>query len=66
MSRFEWRKSSFSEGHTEACVEVAAGPGEARWMRESAEPETVMGVSAAALGGLVRVVRAGGLGRRAG
>ncbi|KWT59662.1 hypothetical protein ADL21_23265 [Streptomyces albus subsp. albus] len=66
MSRFEWQKSSFSEGHTEACVEVAAGPGAIRWVRESAEPETVMKVSVAVLGGLVRVVRGGVLGRGGG
>ncbi|MER7652916.1 MULTISPECIES: DUF397 domain-containing protein [Streptomyces] len=66
MSRFEWQKSSFSEGHTEACVEVATGPGATRWMRESAEPEVVMGVSVGALGGLVRVVKSGGLGRGGG
>ncbi|MFH8406438.1 DUF397 domain-containing protein [Streptomyces sp. NPDC018019] len=59
MSRFEWRKSSFSEGHTEACVEVAAGPDGRRRMRESAEPETVLEVSAGALGELVRGVKAG-------
>ncbi|KOU05928.1 hypothetical protein ADK86_06510 [Streptomyces sp. NRRL F-5755] len=64
--RETWQKSSFSEGHTEACVEVAAGPGAIRWVRESAEPEVVMGVSVGALGGLVRVVKGGVFGRGGG
>ncbi|OKI09696.1 hypothetical protein A6A06_03270 [Streptomyces sp. CB02923] len=59
MSRFEWQKSSFSEGHTEACVEVAAGPGGSRRVRESTGPETVLGVSAEALAGLLRTLKAG-------
>ncbi|WP_030662124.1 DUF397 domain-containing protein [Streptomyces rimosus] len=59
MSRFEWQKSSFSEGHTEACVEVAAGPDGARRLRESAEPLAVMTVAVEAVGGLLRVVKAG-------
>ncbi|MEV5592953.1 DUF397 domain-containing protein [Streptomyces sp. NPDC052496] len=66
MSRFAWQKSSFSEGHTEACVEVAAGTDGHRRMRESDEPETVLGVSEGALAGLVRALKAGGFGPAAG
>ncbi|MFD7666898.1 DUF397 domain-containing protein [Streptomyces sp. NPDC059788] len=66
MSRSDWQKSSFSEGHTENCVEVAAGPGGTRRVRESAGPGTVLGVSVRALAGLVRTVKAGALDRAAG
>ncbi|WP_030020255.1 DUF397 domain-containing protein [Streptomyces monomycini] len=62
MSRFEWQKSSFSEGHTEACVEVAVGGDGGRRVRESAEPGVVLGVSVGALRGLVRRLKAGAFG----
>ncbi|GCD43271.1 DUF397 domain-containing protein [Streptomyces paromomycinus] len=62
MSRFDWQKSSFSEGHTEACVEVAVGSGGGRWVRESAEPGVVIVVSVGVLAGLVRVLKVGALG----
>ncbi|MFI2238944.1 DUF397 domain-containing protein [Streptomyces chrestomyceticus] len=62
MSWSEWRKSSFSEGHTEACVEVAVGGGGVCRVRESAEPGVVVVVSVGVLAGLVRVLKVGALG----
>ncbi|MFK8848877.1 DUF397 domain-containing protein [Streptomyces sp. Ac-502] len=62
MSPLTWQKSSFSEGGADTCVEVAAVPDGIRWVRESAGPETVLGVSVGALAGLVRVLKVGALG----
>jgi hypothetical protein len=59
MSRLMWQKSSFSEGHTETCVEVAACPSGVRHLRESDAPATVMTTSTAALRGLVRALKGG-------
>ncbi|MEU4201907.1 DUF397 domain-containing protein [Streptomyces sp. NPDC045470] len=61
MSQLTWQRSSFSEGGADTCVEVAAGCGDVRWVRESAEGGVVR-VSVGALGGLVRVLKVGAVG----
>ena len=61
MSQLTWQKSSFSEGGSANCVEVAATLSGVRHLRESDAPETVMATGVAALRDLVRAVKAGDL-----
>ncbi|MET9297602.1 DUF397 domain-containing protein [Streptomyces sp. NPDC003077] len=62
MCGLVWQKSSFSEGHTEACVEVVADSAEA-YLRESDAPTTILTTTPTALRGLVRAVKENHLGR---
>jgi hypothetical protein len=60
MSRLRWQKSSFSEGGSENCVEVAADAvSAARHLRESDDPGTVVTTSRGALADFLRAVKAG-------
>ncbi|QDL71593.1 DUF397 domain-containing protein [Streptomyces malaysiensis] len=61
MSDVKWRKSSFSTDGAN-CVELVAAPG-CIYMRESDEPEAVIRTTPAALGVLIRAVKAGRLDR---
>ncbi|MEU9110346.1 DUF397 domain-containing protein [Streptomyces sp. NPDC048483] len=61
MSQLKWQKSSFSEGHADTCVEVAAALSGTRHLRESDAPAAVMATGVAALRDLVRSVKAGDL-----
>ncbi|MEU7040309.1 DUF397 domain-containing protein [Streptomyces varsoviensis] len=65
MAQLHWQKSSFSEGHTEACVEVAAGEAGASYLRESDAPTQVIATTPTALRALLRAVKAGAVGRGA-
>ncbi|MFE2441354.1 DUF397 domain-containing protein [Streptomyces sp. NPDC059426] len=56
MSHNTWRKSSFSEGQGDNCVELAAVTDGIR-IRESDEPETVLRTSPAALRSFIRAVK---------
>ncbi|WP_432252834.1 DUF397 domain-containing protein [Streptomyces sp. HNM1019] len=60
MSDLTWRKSSFSEAAAANCVEVAAAPDGIR-IRESEEPETVIGTSPAVFRSFIRAVRSASL-----
>ncbi|MFI0771731.1 DUF397 domain-containing protein [Streptomyces sp. NPDC021218] len=62
MSHNTWRKSSFSEGQGDNCVELAAVTDGIR-IRESDEPEAVIRTTPAALGALIRAVKVGRLDR---
>lgn len=60
MSQLRWQKSSFSEGGSENCVEVAARPsGTSRLVRESDAPGVVVTTSRRALADFIRAVKAG-------
>jgi hypothetical protein len=60
MSQLKWQKSSFSEGGTETCVEVAADlTGTRRHLRESDDPAMVVTTSPAALRALIVSIKAG-------
>jgi hypothetical protein len=61
MSQLRWQKSSFSEGHTENCVEVATGTAGTTHVRESDDPSTVITTTPHAFGALVRRIKAGQL-----
>ncbi|MET9297600.1 DUF397 domain-containing protein [Streptomyces sp. NPDC003077] len=54
-----WQKSSFSEGGTEACVEISAGPAGTSYLRESDAPTEIIATDSAVLLSLMRVVREG-------
>ncbi|MFD5385057.1 DUF397 domain-containing protein [Streptomyces sp. NPDC127074] len=60
MSDLTWQKSSFSDGAGPNCVELAAAPGGIH-IRESDEPDAVLRTGPAALGALIRAVKAGRL-----
>ncbi|GLV76443.1 DUF397 domain-containing protein [Streptomyces hygroscopicus] len=66
MSQLTWRKSSFSEGHTDTCVELAADSAGLPHLRESDDPEVVISTTPAALRALLRAVKAGELDRLGG
>ncbi|MEV0275464.1 DUF397 domain-containing protein [Streptomyces sp. NPDC050610] len=57
MAQLHWRKSSFSEGHTEACVEVAVDEAGTSHLRESDDPARVIATTPAAFRAFVRAVR---------
>lgn len=59
MSELKWLKSSFSEASGNACVEVAASRDERIALRESESPADVLTTGRAALGALIRGVKAG-------
>ncbi|GAA4689426.1 DUF397 domain-containing protein [Streptomyces youssoufiensis] len=61
MSRWEWRKSSFSAGDAANCVELANGPVGAPHLRESTDPATVITTTRPALRALLASVKAGHL-----
>lgn len=63
MSQLRWRKSSFSEGHTDACVEVATSPTGTPHLRESDDPHTVITTTPTALRALLRTIKTGSLDR---
>ncbi|MGV9882309.1 DUF397 domain-containing protein [Streptomyces sp. NPDC003006] len=58
MSELKWRKSSFSEASGNACVEIAATAPEGIALRESDSPADVLTTDRAALGALVRSLKA--------
>ncbi|MEV0275463.1 DUF397 domain-containing protein [Streptomyces sp. NPDC050610] len=64
MSRLGWRKSTFSTGDAENCVEVAVSSG-LTYLRESDAPERVLATAPAALRALLRAVKTGAVGRGA-
>ncbi|MFE7120260.1 DUF397 domain-containing protein [Streptomyces sp. NPDC057654] len=66
MEQLRWRKSSFSEGGTEACVEVAADSSGRARLRESDAPARVVATTPDALRALLRAVKTGSVGRGAG
>lgn len=57
MREVKWLKSSFSEASGNACVELAT-TGEGIALRESESPAHVLAVDRAALGALIRQVKA--------
>ncbi|MEU9963007.1 DUF397 domain-containing protein [Streptomyces malaysiensis] len=59
MTHLRWRKSSFSEGHSDTCVELAADPTGTPHLRESDDPEVVISPAPAALSAFLRAARAG-------
>ncbi|WP_030393407.1 DUF397 domain-containing protein [Kitasatospora purpeofusca] len=60
MSEILWQKSSFSGGDPgSACLELARGGADRRFLRESDEMATVLAVDAAALRALLLAVKAG-------
>jgi hypothetical protein len=60
MSELRWQKSSFSEGGTENCVELAADlSGVRRHLRESDEPGVVVTTSRRALADFLHAVKSG-------
>ncbi|MFC9226735.1 DUF397 domain-containing protein [Streptomyces hygroscopicus] len=66
MSQLTWRKSSFSEGHTDTCVELAADTAGLPHLRESDDPEVVISTIPAALRAFLRAAKAGELDRLGG
>ncbi|MDQ0811037.1 hypothetical protein QFZ63_002751 [Streptomyces sp. B3I7] len=58
LSRLQWIKSSFSEASGNACVEIASTSPEHIALRESESPARVLTTDRAALGSLVRSVKA--------
>ncbi|MDX3640401.1 DUF397 domain-containing protein [Streptomyces sp. MB09-02B] len=58
MSDLRWIKSSFSEEGGNNCVEIAAPGPEGIALRESESPARVLTTDRAALGALVRSVKA--------
>ncbi|MGO4751324.1 DUF397 domain-containing protein [Streptomyces sp. 2MCAF27] len=63
MSQLTWRKSSFSEGHTDTCVEIAADSTGTPHLRESDDPHTVITTTPTALRALLRTIKTGTLDR---
>jgi hypothetical protein len=61
MSQLRWRKSSFSEGHTDTCVEIAADSAGMPHLRESDHPHTVIATTPAALRALLRTIKTSAL-----
>ncbi|SEC54213.1 DUF397 domain-containing protein [Streptomyces melanosporofaciens] len=59
MSHLRWRKSSFSEGHSDTCVELAADSVGTPHLRESDDPEAVIAMTPAALRAFLRAAKAG-------
>ena len=59
MSQLRWRKSSFSEGHSDTCVELAADPIGTPHLRESDDPEAVIATTPEALRAFLRAAKAG-------
>lgn len=59
MPELQWVKSSFSEASGNNCVEVAAKNDERIALRESESPADVLTTGRAALGALIRGVKAG-------
>ncbi|MBO0652894.1 DUF397 domain-containing protein [Streptomyces triculaminicus] len=62
MPQHEWRKSSFSTGPNNDCVEVSPSPGGLIRLRESDRPADVITTTPATWATLLRTVKAGGLG----
>jgi hypothetical protein len=62
LPEIKWLKSSFSEASGNNCIEVAAATGDGMALRESENPDQVLLTRQAALGALVRGVKAGLLG----
>ncbi|MDX3523960.1 DUF397 domain-containing protein [Streptomyces scabiei] len=58
MTTLKWIKSSFSEASANACVEIAAPSPEGIALRESDSPVRVLTTDRAALGALLRSVKA--------
>ncbi|WP_326577113.1 DUF397 domain-containing protein [Streptomyces sp. NBC_00481] len=58
MTTLKWIKSSFSEASANACVEIAAPSPEGIALRESEAPARVLTTDQAALGALLRSVKA--------
>ncbi|MFF7342320.1 DUF397 domain-containing protein [Streptomyces antimycoticus] len=63
MSHLRWRKSSFSEGHSDTCVELAADATGTPHLRESDDPEVVIAATPAALRAFLRAAKAGAFDR---
>jgi hypothetical protein len=61
MDQLNWRKSSFSEGHSDTCVEVATDPTGTPHLRESDDPHTVIATTPTALRALLRTIKTGTL-----
>jgi hypothetical protein len=61
MAQLIWRKSSFSTGDGDNCVEVATGVAGVTHLRESDDPRTVITTTPLAFGALVRRIKAGQL-----
>ncbi|WP_406211023.1 DUF397 domain-containing protein [Kitasatospora sp. NBC_01560] len=60
MFEAHWQKSSFSGGDPEnACLELAAGGGDLRHLRESDDPDVVVTTDAAKLRAFIVGVKAG-------
>ncbi|MFE7120261.1 DUF397 domain-containing protein [Streptomyces sp. NPDC057654] len=64
MAQLTWRKSSFSEGHADTCVEVAADSAGIRHLREGDVPERVIVTTPVAFRAFIRAVRAEEFGGR--
>ncbi|WP_086859325.1 DUF397 domain-containing protein [Streptomyces milbemycinicus] len=62
-SQLTWRKSSFSEGHTDTCVEIAADSAGMPHLRESDDPHTVITTTPTTLRALLRTIKTGSLDR---
>ncbi|MBB5119670.1 hypothetical protein AF335_27835 [Streptomyces eurocidicus] len=58
MSQLGWRKSSFSTGAENDCVEIAAAPGGLIRLRESDDPAQIITTDPVALAGLLRTIKA--------
>ncbi|WP_413798837.1 DUF397 domain-containing protein [Streptomyces iranensis] len=63
MDQLNWQKSSFSEGHSDTCMEVATDPIGTPHLRESDDPHTVITTTPTALRALLRTIKTGALDR---
>jgi hypothetical protein len=61
MSEHKWQKSSFSEGGSVNCVELAASGPPMLLIRESEDPATVLSTTPARLRWLLDAIRSGEL-----
>ncbi|MFJ5121506.1 DUF397 domain-containing protein, partial [Kitasatospora sp. NPDC088548] len=60
MSQLSWQKSSYSEGEGSSnCLELATGAGDARHLRESDDPDTVITTNTAKLHAFILGAKAG-------
>ncbi|MFF5720102.1 DUF397 domain-containing protein [Streptomyces buecherae] len=59
MPQLRWRKSSFSEGGADTCLEIAADSAGTLHLRESTAPTAVIATSGPALRTLLSSVKAG-------
>ncbi|MEV8016199.1 DUF397 domain-containing protein [Streptomyces sp. NPDC086554] len=60
MSELRWRKSSFSEGGADTCVELALDGAGSAHLRESETPATVIATTPAALRVLLDSIKSAG------